>query len=149
MRWIPSLELLRERKISDLLPDHPDIDRWEASGVLARNGKYFVVFNNMTSVARLAQNLAASRMNGLFGMTRAREGFEGITYNATARRYYLLVECQPRGSSFIAEVVEYDDTFSHRKTRPLDFSFDGKNKASSREPTAAGSSTAMSKVSRG
>lgn len=127
VRVLP-VELVRERKISDVLPEYPDIDRWEASGVLARNGKYFVVFDNMTSVARLAPNLDASKMNGLFGMTRARKGFEGITYNANAHRYYLLVESEPRDGSFQAEIVEYDDTFSHRKTRPLEFSFEGKNK---------------------
>jgi len=124
-----TLELECERKISALLPESPDTRAWEASGVLARNGKYFVVFDNQTSIARLSADLDVTNMNGLFGTAHAEEGYEGIAYNAAKHRYYLLVESRRRKTGeFHAEIVEYDDTLSYVKSRPVDFAFKTGNK---------------------
>jgi hypothetical protein len=129
MADFPALELVHESKIADLLPDAPLSVEHEASGVLAKDGKYFVVFDNHTSVARLSEELVPHPMNGLFGMARVDGGYEGITYNADKNRYYLLVESRKQKSGrYRAELVEYDDALSYVQSRPLDFEFKTDNK---------------------
>ena len=129
MADIPTLKLVQETKIADLLPDTPRGVAHEASGVLAKDGKFFVVFDNHTSVARLSDDLLPRPMNGLFGMARGDDGYEGITYNAAKRRFYLLVESRKQKSGrYLAEIVEYDDTLSFVKRRPLEFEFKTANK---------------------
>jgi hypothetical protein len=129
MAEVPTLELVHERKVADLLPDSPLGVAYEASGVLAKDGKFFVVFDNRTSVARLSDDLSPNPMNGLFGMARGEDGYEGITHNAAKQRFYLLVEsCKQKSGRYRAEIVEYDNTLSYVKRRPLDFRFKSANK---------------------
>ena len=90
----PILELVDERKICDLISGEQSSKRWEASGILARDGHFYVVFGDRTEVARIASDLNPSDSNGLFGMAQAVRGYEGITYNADKQRYYLLVEAR-------------------------------------------------------
>src|SRR5260370_15610540 len=120
----PSLKLVCERKICDLINCDEKAKRWEASGVLVKDGQYFVVFDNRTEIARVTSDLQPSPDNGLFGMAHAVDGYEGITYNAAKRRYYLLVESRRQASGhYQALIVEYDDEFRYRKERPLAFTF--------------------------
>jgi len=129
MSEVPTLELVQKQKIANLLPDAPLGVAYEASGVLAKDDKLFVVFDNSTSVARLSQDLSPNPMNGLFGMARGEDGYEGITYNAAKQRYYLLVESRKQKSGcYRAEIVEYDNTLSYVKRRSLDFGFKTANK---------------------
>ena len=123
------LQLICERKIRDLFPDDSPTGPLEASGVLAMGGKFFVVFDSRTDVARLAGDLAPNAMNGLFGMARGREGFEGIAYNPDARRFYLLIESRKtRDGSFRPEIFEYNDSLAYVKHRPMNFEFQCDNK---------------------
>ena len=129
MANVPTLELVRESKIDDLLLNSPPGVAHEASGVLAKDSKFFVVFDNHTSVARLSQDLVPHPLNGLFGMARIDGGYEGITYNADKNRYYLLVESRKqKGGQYRAEIVDYDDSLTYVKRRPLDFEFETRNK---------------------
>jgi hypothetical protein len=130
MVTMPTLKLVRESKISDLLPrDKQKKERWEASGVLVKGSDYFVVFDDRVQIARISNDLEPKNSNGLFGMSDAEFGFEGITYNAAKKRFYLLVESrkQKRGS-YKALIVEYDDDFRYLKDRPADFTFKSGNK---------------------
>jgi hypothetical protein len=125
----PTLELVRESKICDLMPRDQQAKRWEASGVLVKDGHYFVVFDNRTEIARVSDVLQPNKANGLFGMAHAVCGYEGITYNAAKRRYYLLVESRRQASGhYQAVIVEYDDEFRYLKDRPVDFTFKSSNK---------------------
>ena len=45
------VQLVRESRLHPLLPDSRPTERLEASGVLAKDGKYFVVFDDRTAVA--------------------------------------------------------------------------------------------------
>lgn len=129
MSQVPTLELVRKQRIADLLPGAPRGAEYEASGVLAQDGKFFVVFDNRTSVARLSQDLCPNPMNGLFGMALGEEGYEGITYNAAKQRYYLLVESRKqKDGRYGGEIVEYDSALSYVKRRPLEFRFKTANK---------------------
>src|SRR4029079_6170314 len=112
MDKLPALKLVRERKICELVACDKPTKRWEASGVLVKDGNYFVVFDNRTEIARISDDLQANNSNGLFGMAHGMRGFEGITYNAAKDRYYLLVESRKHAEScYKAVIVEYDDEF--------------------------------------
>ena len=97
MATVPTLKLVCESKLCDLMPCDPPTKRWEASGVLVKDGHYFVVFDDRTEIARVSDDLQPNSTNGLFGMAHAVCGYEGITYNAAKRRYYLLVESRRAG----------------------------------------------------
>ena len=125
----PTLQLVRERKISELVPREQASKRWEASGVLAKNGQFLVVFDDRTEIARLAESLQPHAENGLFGMARQVYGYEGIAYNSAKQRYYLLVEAHKHSKNgFRAVIVEYDDDFKYLKDRPVEFTFKSDNK---------------------
>jgi hypothetical protein len=124
-----TLRLVREQKISELLPDPSAGRRYEASGVLAMNGQYFVVFDNRSSVARLSEDLESNHENGLLGAANIDRGYEGICYNSNKSRFYLLVESRKfSGSKYYAEIVEFDISLSYIKRRRVDFPFDSDNK---------------------
>jgi hypothetical protein len=125
----PTLKLVCEGKICDLLPGDQPTTRWEASGVLAKDGHFFVVFDNRTEIARFSDDLRPNRTNGLFGMAHAARGYEGITYNAANQRFYLLVESRKQASGcYQALIVEYDGEFRYLKERTVDFTFKSSNK---------------------
>src|SRR5262245_9881599 len=129
MPAIPTLRLVRERKIRDLVSCAKPTKRWEASGVLVDDGQYFVVFDDRTQIARIANDLQPKKANGLFGKANGFCGYEGITYNAFKRRYYLLVESRKHSCGcYKASIVEYDDKFKYLKDRPVDFEFKSDNK---------------------
>ena len=129
MSTIPTLKLVRERKICELVSCDKPTKRWEASGVLVKNGHCFIVFDDRTEIARISDDLQANNANGLFGMAHGVCGFEGITYNAAKQRYYLLVESRKHsGGCYKALIVEYDDEFKYLKGRPVDFPFKSSNK---------------------
>ena len=126
---LPSLQLVSESKICDLVLCEPPVKRWEASGVLVKDQSYFVVFDDRTEIARISEGLRHSKVNGLFGMAHKVSGYEGITYNSARHRYYLLVESRKHSKgSFKALIVEYDDDFNFIKDRPVDFDFKSNNK---------------------
>ena len=86
----PTLTLVRESKICDLMTCDEPTERWEASGVLVKDGYFFVVFDDRTEIGRFADDLQPNESNGLFGLPHGDFGYEGIAYNAAKRRYYLL-----------------------------------------------------------
>jgi hypothetical protein len=129
MVTVPSLKLVSESKICDLLPrDKQKKERWEASGVLVKGSDYFVVFDDRAQIARISDDLEPNDSNGLFGNSDS-TGFEGITYNAAKQRFYVLVESRKqKGGCYRALIVEYDDEFRFLKDRPADFTFKSENK---------------------
>jgi hypothetical protein len=91
MATAPTLKLVDECKIRDLIPRGEPTKRWEASGVLVQDHHFFVVFDDRTEIARFSDDPEPNNTNGLFGMAHAICGYEGITYNAANQRFYLLV----------------------------------------------------------
>lgn len=125
----PTLNLVRETKICDLLVCKKKTTRWEASGVLVKNGYCFVVFDDRADIGRFTDDLQPSETNGLMGIGHSDYGFEGITYNSAKQRFYLLVEARKHARGcYQAVIVEYDDEFKYLKERPLDFTFKSDNK---------------------
>src|SRR4029079_1836658 len=108
MDKLPALKLIDERKICELVSCDKPTKRWEASGVLVKDGHYFVVFDDRTEIARISDDLQPNHTNALFGLAHGICGFEGITYNPANRRYYLLVESREhRDGCYKASIVEY------------------------------------------
>lgn len=125
----PTLNLVRESKICDLMTCDQPSTRWEASGVLAKDGYCFVVFDDRTEIGRFSDDLQRNKTNGLFGLAHADFGYEGIAYNAAKQRFYLLVEARKHSRGcYQASAVEYDEQFNYLKQRPLDFTFKSSNK---------------------
>jgi hypothetical protein len=125
----PTLNLVRETKICDLLVGKQPTKRWEASGVLVKDGYCFVVFDDRTEIGRFTDDLQPNETNGLVGMSHAEFGYEGITYNSAKKRFYLLVEARRHARGhYQAFIIEYDDDFNYLKERPLDFTFKSDNK---------------------
>jgi hypothetical protein len=125
----PTLNLVGERKLRDLLEGQSSAKGWEASGVLARNGHFYVVFDDHSRVARIANDLQAVPANALLGKEHDFGGFEGISYNAARQRFYLLVESRKQaGAGHRAFVVECDEEFNYLKERPVDYKFACSNK---------------------
>jgi hypothetical protein len=124
-----TLNLVCERKICDLLKRDQDIKRWEASGVLVKDRNFLVVFDDRGQIARISDDLEPNSTNRLIGKPHAECGYEGITYNAANKRFYLLVESRKlsRGC-YKASIVEYDSDFKYIKDRPADFTFESGNK---------------------
>ena len=94
MATAPTLNLVREAKICDLMTCGRSAKRWEASGVLVKDGSFFVVFDDRTEVGRFSADLQPNRTNGFVGLSLADSGYEGITYNAAKRRFYLPVKAR-------------------------------------------------------
>ncbi|MHC4404102.1 MAG: hypothetical protein ACYTG0_30980 [Planctomycetota bacterium] len=129
MVTVPTLKLVCESKLCDLMPRYQPTKRLEASGVLVRDRHYFVVFDDRAEIARISDDLQPNSANGLFGMARADHGYEGITYNTAKQRFYLLVESRKqKHGGYKAEIFEYDDEFRYLKDRPIDFTFKSSNK---------------------
>src|SRR5262249_34015371 len=129
IRMATTLTLLNERKICDLVACPPSTKRWEASGVLVKDGHYFVVFDDRAEIARISSDLQPNQSNGLLGMPHAVFGYEGITYSDAKQRFYLLVEARKHARGrYKACIVEYDADFHYRKDRPMDFLFHSGNK---------------------
>jgi hypothetical protein len=124
-----TLNLVREAKIGELMTCRPRCKRWEASGVLVKDGSFFVVFDNRSEIGRFSDDLQPNASNGLFGIAHAEGGYEGIAFNADKQRYYLLVEARKHARGrYQALIVEYDQDFNYRKQRPADFTFKSENK---------------------
>jgi hypothetical protein len=82
MGTFSTLKLVCERKICELVSCDKPTKRWEASGVLVKDGHYFVVFDDRTAIARISDDLEPNHSNALFGTAHHIGGYEGITYNA-------------------------------------------------------------------
>jgi hypothetical protein len=122
------LVLVREAKLASLLPAAAG-RRLEASGVLAGEGCFYVIFDNAPDIGRVGTGLAAGAGNGLIRQGRGRRsGFEDIAHDVAAGRFYVLVEARPRGRGFMAEVQEYDPDFVLLGRAWLDFPLEGINK---------------------
>ena len=123
------LVLVREAKLASLLAGAAG-DRLEASGVLALDGRCYVIFDDAPDIARVEATLSPPAAgSGLVRQPRGRRaGFEDIAHNAVAGRFFVLVEARPRGRGFMAEVQEYDERFGYLGRAWLQFPLDGPNK---------------------
>jgi hypothetical protein len=124
------LELVREAKILDIIEGSLD-PRLEASGVLAKGGLFYVIFDNLPHIACIGPELARmARDNHMIMQEEGhRRGFEDIAYDPRSGRFYVLIESLRRGrAKYMAAVQEYDTGFRYVGCSWLDFPLDRPNK---------------------
>jgi hypothetical protein len=127
---VQQLELVKEAKVFDILGGRLD-PRLEASGVLAKDGLFYVIFDNLPHIACLGAELSSAAVaNHVIEQDRGhRRGFEDIAYDSRNGRFYVLIESLRRGrAKFMAAVQEYDINFGYIDTAWLDFPLDRPNK---------------------
>jgi len=92
------LELVKEAKTSGILEGSLD-PRLEASGVLARDGLFYVIFDNLPHIACIGPELSrAARDNHVMIHDWGhRRGFEDIAYDSRSGRLFVLIESLPPG----------------------------------------------------
>ncbi len=124
------LELVKEAKVFDILAGRLD-PRLEASGVLAKDGLFYVIFDNIPHIACVGAELSSAAVaNHVIEQDRGhRRGFEDIAYDSQTGRFYVLIESLPCGhGKFMAAVQEYDINLGYLGTAWLDFPLDRPNK---------------------
>jgi hypothetical protein len=123
------LELVNEAKIFGIFADRLD-PKLEASGVLAKDGLFYVIFDNLPHIALIDPELsAAATANDVIEQKKGHDsGFEDIAYNARGGRFYVLIESLPRDGGYMAKVQEYDAGFGYLGQAWLDFPLDRANK---------------------
>jgi hypothetical protein len=126
----PTLELVREHKIHELLPGGSADDRHEASGVCFREGYFYVIFDNSPHIARLERSLTVGHPANILLRQRGESaGFEDIAYQEYRRRYLIIIEALlDRSGIYRPNIEEYDDDFRYQGSRWVDFGLAGENK---------------------
>jgi hypothetical protein len=129
-RW-PALRLLREAKVVDLLAGAAEgAERFEASGVLAYDGAFWVIFDNVPHIARIDPALTAGGVSArLIRRPGGPLGCEDIARDPADGRFFLLVEAvRDAAGDYLAQVHELDRELRPLATRWLDFRLDRPNK---------------------
>src|SRR5262245_15551882 len=121
-----AVRLVRERKLVELLAAPRYGGVLEASGVVVKAGRYFVVFDNIRQIAQIAPSLAPGDPDHVWvGRLRDGEGYEDIAYSASQRRFYAVIEAEtaPDGT-FKPIIEEFDDQFRYKGRGRVDVSFE-------------------------
>jgi hypothetical protein len=125
----PELTLVKERRLSELIAPPRGGAVLEASGVVAKGGDYYVIFDNIRQVARIDPSLSPrSTRHGWFGRRRSGDGYEDIAYNPLLKRFYLLIEGEkhPDGS-YRSQIDECDENGMFKGRRWVSFPFEKRN----------------------
>jgi hypothetical protein len=124
------LQLVQEAKLQEVLGLSAE-SRLEASGVVARDGHIYVVFDNSSEIAFVhGELLHRADVNRVISKGSGRGfGYEDLAHDPSDGRFFALIEALPnRGAGFMAQVDEYDQDFRYRKSSWLDFPLDRPNK---------------------
>ena len=129
-KQIPTLELLKEHKIYELLPVGSVDDRLEASGVCLKEGHFYVIFDNSPHIARLDTELTPGHPDNVLLQQRGKSaGFEDVTYHEADRRFLIILEALIYDDhSYKPNIEEYDDNFRFISNRWVDFTLESENK---------------------
>jgi hypothetical protein len=127
----PVLRLRREAKVADLLAGTSGVGRrFEASGVLAHDGWFWVIFDNLPHVARIDPALVAGDPRAtVIRQPAGSVGHEDIAHDPLSGDFFLLVEAaRDAAGGWRAQVHELDAELHPLATRWLDFPLDRPNK---------------------
>jgi hypothetical protein len=117
------LELLRESKLANLLGQ----GEWEASGVLAREGLLYIVFDNTTSIATVDASLTqASAIPGELKNSQ----YEAITYDDHGTpHFYVVRESEETGAPavFRSRIVQFSGALESEGSELTDAIFQDPN----------------------
>jgi hypothetical protein len=123
------LRLVREEPVGKLLPPGSP-SRLEASGVLATDRHYYVIFDNLRAVAVIDQDLDHTDDNLTVPVAPGPhdDAYEDIARDSLTGHLYLLIEAMRRGDEYQARVEEYDHQLGYVSTRWLEFPLPSLNK---------------------
>jgi hypothetical protein len=123
------MTLVTEAKVSDFITPPRGSAVLEASGVVAKNGYYYVIFDNIRRVARVGAGLeAGSNRHGWFGSRREGDGYEDIAYSPHTRRFYLLIEAEKHvDGTYKGRIDECREDGTFERRRWIDFPFESRN----------------------
>jgi hypothetical protein len=131
---VPELQLVAERKVRKLLPKRK-IGRAEASGVLAVDGRLFVIFDNNTKIGIIDRDLRQTGDNRVIRPNPNRvadeyaaPGYEDIARNPENGHLYLLVESVQRAEQLLPGVEVLDADLNRHSQTFLDFPIEAENK---------------------
>ena len=129
LRGAVELELCREAKVCDLLGDAAN-ERFEASGVVAIDEVFYVIFDNTSQIGCIGGGLSpGDQHNRLIAQRFDRdEGYEDIAHDRSSGRFFILIESLPHGRGYFAKVREYDSSFSYIASAWLDWPLPSPNK---------------------
>ena len=123
------MTLVTEQRLQNLIAPPKGSSVLESSGVVAKDGDYYVIFDNVRRMARVDAGLVAgSRAHGWFGQRRGGDGYEDIAYSPQTRRFYLLIEAEKHVDGTYKGLIDEcreDGRFAGRHW--IDFSFDTRN----------------------
>lgn len=126
-----------ESKIYKLIESLSKKDRLEASGIQLFQDHYYVVFDNISSIAKLHISLDNSHPdNLLIPGAEPLEQFEDITYSSVAQRFYVVIEnaevelsdATQQTVVFKPLIREYDEQLNLLEMHVVDYIFADKNK---------------------
>ena len=124
----PVLNLVAEGKLSKLLGEFAP-SRLEASGVCIQDGMAVVVFDNLAQMARLDPALQSGRPeNALIGLPASKTGYEGLTWDQSERKFYVVVEAIRRRKRIRGQVQVFDEHLVLLETHWLGFPLKADNK---------------------
>lgn len=127
----PPLTLLREAKLTSLLaPIAPNIDRYEASGVVVQGGLLWVIFDNLPHIAALHPALFPAPPGASLLRQQGRAaGYEDIAYDeVTGRRFILIEAAQTTRGGFQPQIDEFDASWHPGDRRWVELDIEDPNK---------------------
>jgi hypothetical protein len=126
---VKKLKLVREQKLYKLLPGRKKKSPLEASGVAVVDGYTYVIFDSLNLVGKVDPTLKKNPENRLIACLSPGTGFEDITYDFHAQRFYLIIEAaEDTDGKFRSFIIEYDKGFKFQRCTRLSTTFETENK---------------------
>jgi len=123
------LELVREVRIGELLKGAGD-KRYEASGVYLKDDFLHIIFDDNPRLLRLRLDWChAGEEPVLLDLKGTGAGYEDITYQSSANRWYCLIEAaETKPGVYMPRVDEFDESFAFIESTWLNFPLKAGNK---------------------
>jgi hypothetical protein len=126
---LPTLKLVAERPLAELIAPPGGAGVLEASGVVAKGRDFFVIFDNVRRIARIDRGLEpGSEQHAWLRAARKGEGYEDIAYSEPRRRFYLLIEAEKHtDGTYKAAIEECDEAGRFLGRSWVDVAFEKRN----------------------
>ena len=123
------LDLVQEVRIGELLKGDGD-KRYEASGVCEKDGFLHIVFDNDPHLLRIRPDWHQAGENpALINLKGTAAGYEDITYQSSAGRWYCLIEAaETKSGVSMPRVDAFDESFAFIRSYWLDYPLKAGNK---------------------
>jgi hypothetical protein len=126
----PSLELVKEQKLYELLPGSSPDDSFEATGVCRKDEHFFVIFDDTPHIARLHVSLTIGHDdNILFRRMVQTVGYVDITYAEKLSQFLILTKPKKdKGGNHRPKINEYTTDLQFLDADWVDFALEGNDR---------------------